>query len=295
MKNKFIIALLFLSVNLFAQHTVFQSQYLFDGLMLNPAYAGSKEALNVTCLYRNQWVGLAGSPKTMSLSGHVALKSKGSNVGFVLLNDKYGIDNHTKINLIYSYRFKLWKGEFSLGLQGTVDFYRANYDKIITTQNNDPNFLPTAQKQTIPDAGFGMYYFTKKIFAGVVIPKLLDYKNNSSVKYKPVSAYLGTLINLSDEIKVKPSFLVKYISKSPVVLDLNTTFYWKDVLGIGVGYRTGETFLACMDAKLNEQFRVGYCYEFGFSNLKKYSAGTHEIMLNYIFEYKINAKSSRYF
>ncbi len=274
------------------QHNSDYMQYMFNGLLINPAYAGSRDALDITGLYRNQWMGIVGSPVMASLGAHTPLKNKHVSVGALLVNDKFGIFNHTRANLVYAYRFKLLEGNLSFGIQGGVDYYTSNWSEINTIQKDDPNFSTVNDTKVVPDAGFGTYYYSKNFYIGLSAPNVF---NETISKYRTLIANTGFLINVSDNVKIKPAAMVKYIYNSPVSANVSSTFYWKDVVGLGVGYTVKAAAIAFVDVKVNEQLRFGYGYEYALNKLQTYTSGSHEIMLRYLFKYKIDPVSTRYF
>lgn len=292
-KHYYIIFVFCFCLKMQAQHNGDYMQYMFNGLLVNPAYAGSRDALDVTGLYRNQWMGIVGSPVTASFAAHTPLKNKRFNIGATVINDKFGIFNHTRANLIYAYRIKFLKGNLSFGLQGGVDYYTANWSRINTIQKDDPNFSSTVNdSKIVPDAGFGVYYYSKNFYLGLSAPTVF---NETISKYRTFMGNTGFLINVSEDFKIKPAMLVKYIYNSPLSTNVSSTFYWKDFIGLGIGYTLNTSAMAFIDLKLNEQLRFGYGYDYALNRLNVYSSGSHEIMLRYLFKYKINPLSTRYF
>ncbi|MGZ3901161.1 MAG: PorP/SprF family type IX secretion system membrane protein [Bacteroidia bacterium] len=287
-----IIIPLFFTLNVWAQHNSDYAQYMFNGLLINPAYAGSHEALSVTALYRKQWLGINGSPVTASFGAHAPIGNKKTNVGLILSNDRFGIYDHKKLNLVYAYRVRFLNGQLSLGLQGGVDSYTTNWLRINTTEKSDPNFALPNDKKITPVAGCGMYYYSQKMYFGFSAPELY---NGAVSEYPTLIANTGFLIKAGNDLKIKPSVLFKYIKNSPLYLNLASTFYWKDIIGIGAGYTSNTSAMGLFDLKINDQLRVGYAYEYSLNGLQIYSAGSHEVMLRYLFRYKIESLSTRYF
>jgi type IX secretion system PorP/SprF family membrane protein len=292
MKTTSLIFLLLFCLQVSAQHNSNYSQYIFNGLLLNPAYAGSRDALDLTALYRRQWLGLDGAPTTITFSAHTPLRNRKANLGLVLANDKLGVSEHTQAGLVYAYRFKLNRGQFSLGLQAGVEAFRANWDQVRTTQLRDPSFTVNTEKKLLPQAGFGMYYYTENLYVGAAVPNML---NKEQPVYQTAMFHAGIVLKASEQVKIKPSVLLRYILNSPVDVNPVVTCYWKTILGIGVGYSINRTAVAFMDLKVNDQFRIGYAYDYTFSALRNYSTGSHELMLRYLFHYHVNASSTRYF
>ncbi|MHB8261207.1 MAG: PorP/SprF family type IX secretion system membrane protein [Bacteroidia bacterium] len=277
----------------FAQHDNLYSQYMFNGLLINPAYAGSNDMLNATAVNRNQWVGFDGAPRTSTFSLHTPLKNKSLNVGLMFINDQYGITTQNVINGVFAYRIFLKKSSLSFGLQAGVNLIKNNWNTIQTTTPGDVVFTNQYSQQNIPQTGFGIYYKAQKFYMGISAPELLAIGLSSNV-YKSALLTTGYLFNLSENIKLKPSVLVKYIKNSPVEVDLNANIYFK-ALGIGYSYRTNDAMVFLLTCNINKQFSVGYSYDYTTSKLKTFVKGSHEIMLSYNFGYKINPQSQRYF
>lgn len=287
-----IIIILFLVLRLPAQHRGDYMQYMFNGLLINPAYAGSQEALNITALYRKQWAGFDGAPTTSSFAGHSPLNNRKLNLGLIVMNDCFGIYNHNQLKLAYAYRTRLADGYLSFGLQGGADVYSSNWNKLNTTDKNDPGFQTGVTRTTAFNAGFGTYYYSQKFYFGFAIPELY---NSGISKYRTTLLHAGVLIGAGETIKIKPSAMVKYIFNSPLSVNVASTFYWKDVIGLGIGYTLKTSAMAIVDLKVNDQFRIGYGYDYSLTKLNNYTSGSHELMLRYVFKYKVEAVSTRYF
>ncbi|MEO8761465.1 MAG: type IX secretion system membrane protein PorP/SprF, partial [Bacteroidia bacterium] len=181
MRKLLLLIILFFSVLCVkAQQDNLYSQYMFNGLLLNPAYAGSNEVLSATALNRNQWVGFDGAPKTSTFSLHTPLKNKKVNVGITFINDRFGITTQNKINAVYAYRLFFKKSSLSFGLQAGVDLIKNNYNAIQTTTPNDAVFTGQFSQQNIPQFGFGIYYKTKTFYAGISSPDLLSISTSTS-------------------------------------------------------------------------------------------------------------------
>lgn len=294
LKNIILLFCLLTVGNLFSQHNNQYSQYMFNGLVVNPAYAGSNKALNVTLLHRNQWVGLEGAPQTTSLSIHTPLPNKKLNIGLNFISDKFGLTKKNTINGIFAYRISFEKSSLSFGVQGGIDMINNNWDQATTTTSGDAVFEGQQTKTISPNAGCGVYFLAKNYFVGLSSPSLMQFGSNTKNVYKPALLYGGFIYKQSENLVFKPSVLVKYISNSPVEFDLNLNAYYKNV-GLGVSYRTNDAVVALLNYSINEQFNIGYAYDLTISKLRTFNNGSHEIMLKYQFGYKVNAPSPRYF
>jgi type IX secretion system PorP/SprF family membrane protein len=292
--KKLLIIFLLLTIVARGQHHNNVLQYMVNGVLYNPAYCGSQQALNVTGLYRNQWVGLDGAPELTSFSAHTPLKNKKLNIGLVAENEKVGLFNSTRLNLLYAYRLKLKKGGLSFGVSGGLNTYTTNWDRLITTDQNDPNFNRNATRENVLTVGAGVYYRIPRFYAGLSSPELYT-QSNSVQKEKTLVFTSGILCDLSNVIKCKPAALVMYLPQSTSLINVSTTFYYKELLGIGVGYNVQSSLIGLFDLSINEQFKIGYAYEYSTSALRTYNSGSHEIMLRYLFSYKVKAVSARYF
>jgi type IX secretion system PorP/SprF family membrane protein len=293
-KRFFYILFFFSCAASFAQHNTLFSQYMFNGLLINPAYAGSNDVLSATAVDRMQWAGFDGAPKTLSFSIHSPLKNKKLNAGISFINDQIGITSRNKISGIYAYRLFLGKSSLSFGIQGGIDLVRNNWNKIQTTTAGDYVFSAPYSQQNIAETGFGIYYKAPKFFAGVSAPDLFSIGITSGKLYKPVLVTAGYLFSLSEDVKLKPSVLVKYINNSPTELDVNMNAYYKN-FGIGVSYRTNDAMVFLVQYNINMQLSAGYSYDLTTSRLGTFVRGSHEIMLKYEFGYKVNPQSPRYF
>jgi type IX secretion system PorP/SprF family membrane protein len=289
-----ILFFIMLSVCVKGQHNSDFMQYMFNGILVNPAYAGSYDALNITTLYRNQWQGMPGAPVTAVLSAHGPMKNKKVNFGGILLNDRFGIYNHTQATLVYAYRMRLANGQLALGVQGGIDSYFSDWTKINTNTIGDPNFQNVQTRKVGPQAGAGVYYSSGNFYLGASAPQLVSY-NAALAQDQLVILHAGGLITLSESILVKPSVLFKYIQNSPPSANISTTFYYKSYVGLGIGYTHQTAVLGFIDLRLNEQLNLGYGYTHATNALQNYTNGSHELMLRYLFKYKINGTNPRYF
>ncbi len=284
-----------LTMPAFAQHQSFYSQYIYSGLLINSAYAGSQDALNLTAAYRNQWTGFNGTPKNLSFAAHSPLRNKKLNLGLVVSNEQFGISSSTSIDMAFAYRIKLKEGKLSFGLQAGMNLLKNDWTQIKTTDANDPSLVSRLETQNIPKFGAGLYYYNKLFYAGLSLPTLYSFKDKGTYAPAALTAYSGFLIRINEDVAIKPSALVKHLPGSPLQWDVTGTFYLSKIFGLGFGYRSNDAIYAFLDLKINEQFNLGYGYDFTTSKLRNYTGGSHEIMLRYLFKYNVQSKSIRYF
>ncbi len=271
-----------------AQQQPMYSQYMFNMLNINPAYAGSRGVMTATALYRNQWVGIPGAPRTSSFSFDMPLNEKKIGIGFQLYDDRLGIERTTGINAFYAFRFQITgSGTLSLGLQAGLLNYQANYTEVSTFQPNDPSFAANVSG-LLPSAAAGVYYNSDKFYIGFSTPALLktqiSYNNAAqiaSVTSQDLHLYLasGFVMNLNQDLALKPSILLKAVSGAPLEVDVNANLWIQNKLSIGASYRTGDAVVGMVELQLNQQLRFGYAYDKTFSDLGTLNTGTHELML----------------
>ncbi len=279
---------------------------MMNGLAINPAYAGSREVVSLLLSQRWQWVGFEGAPTTTSFNAHMPSKSKTVAFGLQFLDERIGVTNNLSIFGNYAYRVRLGTGRLSFGFKAGMEVLKQNLSKVNLPQKDDPSFNQTGTVTYLPNFGFGTYYYNDKFFAGLSIPALLSYREESSGNgfkpYNDIKNYNflltgGVIFKINDNIKVKPSTLLRFHSSSPIQYDLNCNLilFKDDLLWVGASYRTKEAFVGLLEFQINTQLRLGYSYDFTLGPLTKYSSGSHEIVLRYELRYKINAINPRYF
>lgn len=283
-------ALLLLSTSLKAQQEPMYSQYMFNMLNVNPAYAGNRAVDNISVLYRMQWVNIKGAPTTGTLSWD--RRHEGSNVGYGLqiYNDRLGIETTTGIQAFYSYRIPFPESFLSFGLSAGVLNYQAAYSQAQTTTGGDPLFQQDVNG-ILPTIGVGLLYATGKWYLGLSVPALLNTKinvYNQSVATGASNHYFltgGYIFNPSEVFKLKPSVMVKGVSGAPIECDFNLNGWINDAVGLGVSYRTNDALVGMFELQISPQLRLGYAYDYLVTNLKTYTKGTHELMLRYEFNH----------
>lgn len=309
MKRRILILILFvLAVQqaVTAQQVPITSQYLTNGLIINPAYAGTREALSANLSYRKQWARITGAPQFQTLSLHSPINQK-EKVSLGLMADylTYGVTKDVGIYAFYAYNVRVGRGKLSMGLKGGIDLSNTNYNRLQFPDGNPADPLLTGDmKYTLPNMGVGFYYYTDKFFAGLSVPSLLTYKRDEADQFKVSPDYTlfktfftaGTIIRFAESFKVKPSVLVRYSMHEPLEVDLNANFIFADILWVGGSYRLAEkAAVALLDLQVTPQLKIGYSYDYQLGHLNNYTSGTHEVSLRYEFEYQVTATSPRYF
>lgn len=296
----------FWSYNSQAQQDVLISQYMFAGMYLNPAYAGTHDYFNATGLFRKQWVGFNGAPTSQFLSVDGPLKNKKSGVGLVISNDKIGVSKQFEVGLNYAYHLTLNdKFQLSLGAKATFANYSANLTEL-TYWDNDVVYEQNIRNQFMPNFGLGAYLFSDKTFVGLSIPHLMSYDPTSTLSttsfenaLKLVRSYYlhaGHAFVLNSNLTLKPSTLVKYTPNTPFQVDFNLNALIKERFWIGGSFRTDKTVVGIVEFLVNPKLRVGYSYGMSTGLLRHYNSGSHEIMIAYDFvSTTLKMKNPRYF
>jgi type IX secretion system PorP/SprF family membrane protein len=288
-----------------AQQDVMVSQYMFNGLLLNPAYAGSHKYFSTSLLHRSQWVGLEGAPRTNIFAIDGPLNNEKMGVGLIVSNDHIGITDQTDIYGNYSYHLPLGNGKLAFGIKAGASRYTYKFDQLVYWDNNDEVFVGNRSSTWLPKFGAGVYYYSEKWYAGISVPSLVAYDpehnfgndvNQSGFVKRHYYAVSGYVFDLGCSFKLKPSILLKYVPTAPLEADLNMNLLYRDALWLGVSYRTGDAITAMIEYQITSRFRAGYAYDYTTSKVKNYSSGTHEIMLGYDFGKDLmKVKTPRYF
>jgi type IX secretion system PorP/SprF family membrane protein len=301
-----LVVLLLSSVKVEAQTEPMYSQYMYNMLSINPAYAGSREVMSMNMFHRKQWVGIAGTPQTTSITMDQSFNDKKVGLGIQMYDDRLGVEKAQGVNAMWSARVRISEnGILSGGLQFGAMNYRADLTKVENRFTpGDPAFTQNYSKW-LPSVGMGLFYNTDKFYIGASMPNLMRSRLatfemiNSGIRNVNDFHFFGTagyVYEINEQVKFKPSAMVKVVSGAPVQYDFNANFWLKDLIGVGVSYRTKDAVLGMIELQANRNFRIGYAYDIPVSDLKLYTIGTHEIMLRYEFSKdKSNIKSTRYF
>ena len=284
------------------------SQYLQNGLLINPAYAGSRGSLSAFLSYRMQWMGIPDAPVFQSVSLNTPMKNDKVGLGIMAQFMKFGFTKSQSIYASYAYHIKLKKGKISFGLKGGFDRSNTDYTGILTTTKNDPVFTGNDKPYFLPNVGAGIYYFSDKLFGGVSVPSFLSYRKNTATgsleAYHSFSQYdlvffAGGLITFSEAFKFKPSVLVDYSlqnTKNLTQFDINGNFIFGDLIWLGGSWRTSEQVaVGIIQVQLNPQLMFGFSYDYPVGRMNFYSKGSSEFILRYEFGYKVSSANPRYF
>ncbi len=286
-----------------AQQDPQYTQYMYNMNIINPAYAGSDDYLSANFLGRYQWVGIEGAPKTFTLGVHSPV---GNNVGLGLsvVTDKLGPVNTNNLFGDFSYTIHVGeKANLAFGVKAGISFFNANLSSLITNLP-DASFINNNVNKIFPNVGTGLFYYTEKFYAGLSIPNLLEtfyFKKTpgqvtraSRVKHYFLTS--GYVFQLTEDIKFKPSGMLKAAKGAPLSIDVSGNFLFFDKLELGVSHRLNESVSAMMNIRVNNSLRVGYAYDYTLTELQNFNSGSHEVFLLFNFDFvKDKIKSPRFF
>jgi len=281
------------------------TQYMYNTISINPAYAGSREVLSVVGLHRSQWVGFKGGPITQTLSVHTPLRNDRIGVGLSFIEDDLGPQNFTYLYGDFSYSIPTGNtGKLAFGLKAGFTQFSFDTDFRVDEDNqNDPLIFGTRDRWA-PNLGAGLYWSTNRVYASLSAPRILNNGSNTKKDFQAldnISYYFtaGGVIDLTKTIKFKPAILIKATNGAPVSYDLTGNFLFNEKFWLGGSYRINEQTAAIggiVDFQVSRQLRMGYAYEKPISEIADYTTGTHEILLMYEFRFlSSKLKSPRYF
>ncbi len=270
----------------FAQQDAQFTQYMYNTININPAYAGSRGALSIFGLHRTQWVGLDGAPVSNVLSLNTPINNTNLAVGLSFINDRIGPTDENTISADVSYTVQTSEDyKLSFGVKATGNFFNLDVSKLDAKQQNDPN-LVNFNKFT-PNIGAGIYLHSNKNYIGFSVPNMIQtnrYDDNQVAIFKErMNFYLiaGHVFELSSEIKFKPAILTKVVTGSPLQVDVSGNFMFYDKFVVGVAYRWDAAVSGLAGFQVSDGLYVGYGYDLETTKLRKYNSGSHEVFLRY--------------
>ncbi|WP_055437756.1 PorP/SprF family type IX secretion system membrane protein [Lacinutrix algicola] len=296
----------------FAQQLPQFSQYMFNTISVNPAYAGSRETISLVGLHRSQWVGLEGGPSTQTLSIHSPLKNEQLGLGLSVINDQLGYENFVFMYGDFSYTINTSETtKLAFGLKAGFTHYNLDTVGFLDQEQvySDPFFSDISSSWN-PNIGVGLFLHSNRWYVGLSAPRILntDYNLTGNQDAGPeylalerIGYYLtgGYVFELNENLKLKPSTLLKVTNGAPVSFDINANLLFFEKFWLGGAYRYNQdtsTIGALADIQISQQLRIGYSYEYFLSDLRPYTSGTHEILLMFeVYKPRKRIKSPRYF
>jgi type IX secretion system PorP/SprF family membrane protein len=301
MKTKFIgLILVLLSGISYAQQDSQYTQYMYNTIVVNPAYAGSREAMSIFALHRAQWVGLDGAPVTNNFSIHTPINGSNVGLGLSIVNDKIGPSDENNIAVDFSYsihtseRYKL-----SFGLKASANLLNVDFTKLHIYNPGDPRFQDNIDNKFSPNIGAGIYLHSDNTYFGFSAPYLLETKhfdksaNNSASSFvatEKIHYYFiaGHVFDMSANVQFKPSVLTKMVQGAPLQVDLSGNFLINEKFTAGLAYRWDASFSGLVGFQVSNSWFIGYSYDMDTTKLANYNSGSHEIFLRYELFHKNN-------
>ncbi|KUJ59113.1 hypothetical protein AR687_24840 [Flavobacteriaceae bacterium CRH] len=288
--KKLVLVVLLYSVGGFSQQDAQFTQYMYNTISVNPAYAGSRGVLSVFGLYRTQWIGLDGAPETSSFSVNTPL-SKSVGLGVSLVNDKIGPTNENNLSADFSYSIPTSAtAKLSFGIKGSANLFNLDPNKLTPEDQGDDQFQNLDNKFS-PNVGAGIYWHTDKAYVGLSVPNFIEtnrYNDNETAIYKDqINYYLiaGYVFDLDryERIKFKPAILTKMVEGSPLQVDASANFMFNEKFVIGLAYRWSASVSALAGFQITDRLYLGYAYDRETTKLVNYNSGSHEIFLRFEF------------
>jgi len=278
--------LLLVSLAAWTQQDVLTGQYLFNGMLINPAYAGASGSWETMAMQRLQWVEFDGAPNTGIVSAHGGLANGELGVGGMLALDAIGITSTFELSGNAAYHLDMGESDLSFGLRGGLLQYRAQLSEVDVINPADPVYQGTQLSAWVPRFGFGVLLRRKSWFVGASTPMLFVFDKALDGGISPYyrnHLYLqgGMSLEANSWLKLSPSALFRATPDVPSILDLNLLATVSDSYTLGLGYRTGSSFVLLTQCRISDQFRVGYTRDFTASDIRTYAGGTHEIVLGW--------------
>jgi len=264
------------------------TQYMYNTVNVNPAYAGSRGALSLFGLHRTQWDNVEGAPTTNAFSLNTPINESNIGLGLSFVNDKIGPTTENGISVDVSYTVQTsetWK--LSFGIKGTGNFFNLNVNELDFKDNAERAEIQNLNKFT-PNIGAGLYLHSDKAYIGLSVPNFLANKqkfNNREVAVyeEKMSYYLigGYVFDLSSNVKFKPAILAKAVAGAPIQGDVSANFMFYEKLVLGAAYRWDAAVSGMAGFQITDGLFIGYAYDYDTTNLNNYSKGSHEVFLRY--------------
>ncbi len=272
-----------------AQQRPVISTYMFNGLALNPAYAGSLNILSASFIHRKQWINVDGAPRSNILSVHSSFYGNQIGLGIQASEDIIGVHKESAFYLSGAYKIRTGAGILAMGLSGGFDNRKSDFTEL-NILNEDDELLTGTPTRFTPNFGTGIYFANPKMYVGVSVPYILenslyqvqaDGTTSEARESRYYYATGGIVLDINQNVKFSPSALIRYQEQSRLGWDLNATVIFDGIAYAGVSYRSGDALVFLTQLILNENFRLGYAYDATVNALNNESRGTHEILLNY--------------
>ncbi|MDC6364540.1 MULTISPECIES: type IX secretion system membrane protein PorP/SprF [Flavobacteriaceae] len=289
------VTLVSISFNGIGQQDSQYTQYMYNTQVINPAYAGSRETLSFGLLGRTQWVGLEGSPQTLTFTANAPVGLYNSmGLGLSIVHDQIGPATESNVNIDYSYTIDVSQtSRLSFGLKAGASLLNVDFNQLNLDNPNDPNFLVEIDQKIQPQAGAGLYFTNDRFYAGISVPNFLNTKHfdENSLEDTDVESIaverlhyfliLGNVFDLNSNLKFKPAALLKTVSGSPLQLDVSANFMFNEKFVFGASYRWDASFSAMTGFQISKSIFAGLAYDYQSTNLEAFSDGSYEVFLRF--------------
>jgi type IX secretion system PorP/SprF family membrane protein len=303
----FLLHLMFLiSVKcVFAQQDAQYTQYMYNTVVINPAYAGSRGVTSIFLLHRTQWVGLDGAPVTNSFAIHKPVSNTNLGYGVSLVNDRIGVSDSNTFSGDLSYSIPISsRSKVSFGLKASANWLSVDYNRLTIL---DPNDVVVSEQNNInnqfsPNIGLGVYWHSDRNYIGLSVPQFLETKryddNISSTAKDKMHIYLiaGTVFEWTTDWQFKPALLTKFVQGAPLQVDISANFLFNQKLTVGAAYRLNAAVTGLIGFQVSDSWQIGYGYDADTTQLANYNSGSHELFLRFELFSKFNKMvSPRFF
>ena len=290
-----------MSLEVCSQQDSQYTQYIYNTMSVNSAYTGQRKVLSYLGLYRTQWVGIDGAPKTLTFGIHSPLKNENLGIGISIVSDQLGPIREDYINLNFSYTIRLNRStELSFGLKGGLHNLSSDFSRGNSFQNTDVAFKKNISLFS-PTIGAGLYLHSTRGYLGLSAPNFLttehynDYKESLASERLHLFLIGGYVFNIDNDIKLKPAFLIKAVSGAPLIADLSINAMFNNRFVFGLAYRWDDSLSGLTGLQVNKTLFIGYAYDYNTSIGNKYTGGTHEVMLRFELQQINKILSPRFF
>ncbi|WP_299532335.1 type IX secretion system membrane protein PorP/SprF [Ulvibacterium sp.] len=280
------------------------TQYMYNTVTVNPAYAGNRGVLSFNSLYRSQWTGLNGAPQSLTFSVNSPVGERGVGLGLSVIHDEVGPSTESNVTVDFSYTVPLTlKTNLSFGLKGGMNLLNVDFGKLDIRDRSELEFSQNIENRFSPNVGLGVYlHFDHRWYLGLSSPNILstDHYDSaiSSTASEKAHFYLigGYVFDINSELKFKPAFLTKAVKGAPLAFDASANFLINDRFTVGLSYRLDAAISALVGFQINNRFMIGYSYDYDTTELGNYNSGSHDFFLRFEFTKRtINSINPRFF
>lgn len=287
MKN-IVIILLLVNLTVSAQQDAQYTNYMYNTININPAYAGSRGVTSIFALYRAQWIGLDGAPVTSTASINTPIENSNLGVGLSFVNDRIGASNESSISVDLSYTIQVSAiYKLGFGVKGTTNLFNVDYTKLNRYDLNDPRFQDNIENHFTPGVGAGIYFYSDRLYLGLSVPNFLqsDIYNDNTAKTSIENMHYyfigGYVFDLNPSLQFKPAIMCKTVQGAPLQVDVSANFLFNEKFVLGAAWRWDAAMSFMAGLQISNGLHIGYGYDLETTKLANYNSGSHEIFLRF--------------